>query len=388
MTHTTQCPGCQTRFKVSDAQLSVANGLVRCGRCAHVFNATEHMIVAEPPVLTPAPTPPRPAASATAANERDPADDFELELPDFDPLVSSVPGEPALAETPPAQNDVPADEAVPSPSATDDMATFQRALSEAMQHRDATAPIGDPFAAEDEPAHASADPLQSLREETRPAQPAPSPRVPRSEPEQDEERGQPKGATVMVMPEAEPSEPAFDPGAGLPGLDERRKPSRRPVNWLGGLMAALSVIGVLALALQLVYLNRTRIAAEVPELRPTLEKLCQGAGCTVPLPTDSALIRTEWSELSFVPDQQNLIQLAATLKNHAAYPQAYPMLEVTLKDAEDQVVIRKVFAPQEYLKPDDYKAMQFKGNSEIRIAMRFDVGKVRAMGYSLLWFYP
>ncbi|MBI3146027.1 MAG: zinc-ribbon domain-containing protein [Pseudogulbenkiania sp.] len=384
MTHTTQCPGCQTRFKVSDAQLSVANGLVRCGRCAHVFNATEHMIGAEPPLLTPAPMPPRPAASATVASERDPADDFELELPDFDPLVSAPPREPSLAETPSAPSAVPADEAVSAASAADDMATFQRALSEAMQHRDATAPIGDPFA----PVPASADPRQSLQEETPPVHSAPSPRAPRNEPEQNEERGQPKGATVMVMPEAEPAEAAFDPGADLPGLDERSKRSRRPLNWLAWLMAGLSVIGVLALALQLVYLNRTRIAAEVPELRPTLEKLCQGAGCTVPLPTDSALIRTEWSELSFVPDQQNLIQLAATLKNHAAYPQAYPMLEVTLKDAEDQVVIRKVFAPQEYLKPDDYKAMQFKGNSEIRIAMRFDVGKVRAMGYSLLWFYP
>ena len=268
------------------------------------------------------------------------------------------------------------------------MAAFQRALSEAMQHRDATAPIGDPFVPTDTPARADADPLQSMLEETLSEHASAGQHPSRRESEPQEERGQPKGATVMVMPEADSTEPAFDPGAGVPGLDKQPKQARRALNWQAWLMASLSLIGVLALALQLVYLNRTRIAAEVPELRPTLEKLCQGVGCTVPLPTDSALIRTEWSELSFVPDQQNLIQLAATLKNHAAYPQAYPMLEVTLKDAEDQVVIRKVFSPQEYLKPDDYKAMQFKGNSEIRIAMRFDVGKVRAMGYSLLWFYP
>ncbi|WP_024303917.1 DUF3426 domain-containing protein [Pseudogulbenkiania sp. MAI-1] len=387
MTHTTQCPGCQTRFKVSDAQLAVANGLVRCGRCAHVFNATEHMIVAEPPVLTPTPTPPRPAEPPAPARTRDPADDFELELPDFDPLSAATPDEPPSSEPASAPHAPPAAAPTPAAANEDDMAAFQRALSEAMQHREATAPLGEPFARDDAPARADADPLQSMLEETL-SEHAASPRSTRREAEPQEDRTQPKGATVMVMPEAEADEPAFDPGAGIPGLDKPSAPARRAVNWQAWLIGGLSLIGALALILQLVYLNRTRIAAEVPELRPTLEKLCQGVGCTVPLPTDSALIRTEWSELSFVPDQQNLIQLAATLKNHAAYPQAFPMLEITLKDAEDQVVIRKVFSPQEYLKPDDYKAMQFKGNSEIRITMRFDVGKVRAMGYSLLWFYP
>ncbi|SMF19328.1 DUF3426 domain-containing protein [Pseudogulbenkiania subflava] len=382
MTHTTQCPGCQTRFKVSDAQLAVANGLVRCGRCAHVFNATEHMIVAEPPLLTPTPPVPPPPPAVPPASRPDPADDFELELPDFDPL-----GSPPATETAPSAETVAA--APPSAPATDanDMATFQRALSEAMQHRDATAPIGDPFATTEAPPRSADDPLQALLEETLSEHAGPATRGARNETEAREERGQPKGATVMVMPEAD-SEPTFDPATDIPGIEPAPAAARRTGNWQTWLMAGLALIGMLALALQLVYLNRTRIAAEVPELRPTLEKLCLGVGCSVPLPTDSALIRTEWSELSFVPDQQNLIQLAATLKNHAAYPQAYPMLEVTLKDAEDQVVIRKVFSPQEYLKPDDYKAMQFKSNSEIRIAMRFDVGKVRAMGYSLLWFYP
>lgn len=38
----TQCPECATRFKVSDAQLSVHQGMVRCGRCTAVFDATQH----------------------------------------------------------------------------------------------------------------------------------------------------------------------------------------------------------------------------------------------------------------------------------------------------------------------------------------------------------
>ena len=40
----TQCPKCQTSFRVTDAQLDIANGAVRCGSCLHIFNAPEHWI--------------------------------------------------------------------------------------------------------------------------------------------------------------------------------------------------------------------------------------------------------------------------------------------------------------------------------------------------------
>ncbi len=35
----TECPNCQTLFRVTEAQLDTAKGMVRCGFCKHVFNA-------------------------------------------------------------------------------------------------------------------------------------------------------------------------------------------------------------------------------------------------------------------------------------------------------------------------------------------------------------
>lgn len=43
-TQVTQCPSCQTSFRVTEAQLTIANGAVRCGSCLHIFNATEHWL--------------------------------------------------------------------------------------------------------------------------------------------------------------------------------------------------------------------------------------------------------------------------------------------------------------------------------------------------------
>jgi len=54
MSAVTQCPECDTRFKVSQAQLDMSQGMVRCGNCQAVFNATKQLHDNEPsPQLAP-----------------------------------------------------------------------------------------------------------------------------------------------------------------------------------------------------------------------------------------------------------------------------------------------------------------------------------------------
>ena len=61
----TQCPHCQTRFRVSHAQLNVARGVVRCGSCLQVFNAARQLL--EQRAHAQAPKPEQPAAAEHAA---------------------------------------------------------------------------------------------------------------------------------------------------------------------------------------------------------------------------------------------------------------------------------------------------------------------------------
>ncbi len=44
----TQCPSCSTRFKVTAEQLAAHDGMVRCGRCDHVFDAAAHLHNGDP----------------------------------------------------------------------------------------------------------------------------------------------------------------------------------------------------------------------------------------------------------------------------------------------------------------------------------------------------
>ena len=34
-----ECPNCHTLFRITEAQLDMADGMVRCGYCKEVFNA-------------------------------------------------------------------------------------------------------------------------------------------------------------------------------------------------------------------------------------------------------------------------------------------------------------------------------------------------------------
>src|SRR5450830_940553 len=52
----TQCPHCQTTFRVANDQLKLRGGLVRCGSCREVFNGIEHLV--RPDVAAPVVTPP------------------------------------------------------------------------------------------------------------------------------------------------------------------------------------------------------------------------------------------------------------------------------------------------------------------------------------------
>jgi predicted Zn finger-like uncharacterized protein len=65
-TQVTQCPKCHTSFRVTEAQLNIANGAVRCGSCLHIFNAPDYWL--EPQLPTPA-APPTSSDSATATSQ-------------------------------------------------------------------------------------------------------------------------------------------------------------------------------------------------------------------------------------------------------------------------------------------------------------------------------
>lgn len=417
MSHTTQCPSCQTKFKVSDAHLALAGGMVRCGRCSHVFHAPSHFDSHADVPLTPPPAPQ--AAPAPAPSPRPPEDDdFELELPDFEPAPAANPAPATTVASTQASrfDDILPD--TPLPDTDFDLPDFdlmERQLETerqaAVRPQAASQPIVPDFRAAAAQAEAEAGNKemdafqQALAEALRTPATNTSQRklsaYVQDEPAEADKQEEAERDDVPAPASPPRQEPAFNDPAFDEPVAARNEPmsatladdedAPRPSHGNAlktTLLTLLSAVLLLVLLGQILFINRTRVSAEAPELRPAFESLCASLGCSVPLPTDRQLIRTEWSELSFVPQNDHLIQLNATLKNLAKYPQAFPVMELTLKDAEDKVVVRKAFRPEEYIPASDFKLGQFNSNSELKIQIRMSMSQGKALGYSLHFYYP
>ncbi len=97
----TRCPQCSTVFRVTDRQLAIANGKVRCGKCQHIFNAREHAIddlplaaqsaTAEKVTPAPAEKTPQPATPAVSATpkQKQTRQSSENDIRDLSSLFSS-----------------------------------------------------------------------------------------------------------------------------------------------------------------------------------------------------------------------------------------------------------------------------------------------------------
>ena len=133
---------------------------------------------------------------------------------------------------------------------------------------------------------------------------------------------------------------------------------------------------------------RAPLAREHPALKPFLEAACAVFRCEIALPKDADQLSIEASELRADPARPNWINVNATVRNRARFAQAYPALELTLTDAQNRTVARKVLQPKDYL---DQSANLKKGiapNSEVSVKFSQAAGSNAASGYRLILFYP
>ncbi len=151
--------------------------------------------------------------------------------------------------------------------------------------------------------------------------------------------------------------------------------------------ASLSLL--LLLAGQAAYVYRTEISILAPDTRPYLEQYCELLSCTIPLPQQAELLSIELSDLQADPAQNSgAIILTATVRNYAQFSQAYPALELTLTDIQDQPLASRIFTPGEYLGGDVDPAQTIAPAHEIDIRLHLASSDLNAAGYRLFLFYP
>ena len=364
----TECPKCRTLFKVVRDQLKISDGWVRCGHCGEIFDtainlrewedkpatvqAVDRQISAEGGTQEPS------HEAATASTDNLPAAD--------DATVTVGLSPPATLE---AATVSLADATVDLTNVADEQ------LADPAQRVDANEPVAADKNIADF-AIGATEPVVS--EATRPA-------IGRKR----------RGARMAKVPAQTPARSAPSEGhADVSFL--RKKPRREKVP--SGHRTAMWGIGVLVLswflAFQWLWQERDLLAAWSPRLRGVLEPVCAQIGCVV-----GPLRRIEYLSVessSFNKAKGDGYLLSFAIRNQFDFDLERPAVELTLTDAADKPVYRKVIAARE-LKPDSplmsageewVVAVPVTVLASAGMTPAKDKARPTIVGYRLLAFYP
>jgi predicted Zn finger-like uncharacterized protein len=407
-------------FKVVTDQLKVSQGWVRCGHCAEVFDASKNLLPRE------ASTWPSPVLSVPAADKGGgpPSDAVPPALPDATALAD----DPApTAKTADAADVADASEAARPPA--ERAGSFPRWGSGQRAQAD-TAPaalIDAVDSAEDFDPAGWKESLQKrqLQEDgaasvlvavgygkslTR----TPSDFVGLAEeaPAGDEPPRRPDLVRKATVSDAE-LEGEFD---ALQGPDvesekdvsfvrdaERKDFWRRPL--IRGALLGFSLMLALLLGLQWVLQHKDSLAASSPRIDSALQTLCTALGCQIQSPrrVESLVIDSS----TFNKIAADAYRLSFVLKNTGDVPLEMPALELTLTDAQDQAVVRRVLLPAQFGVNSGLLASRAEVTGVVSLRVSGDgvrpvpststgaaaspatlANSLRVAGYRVLAFYP
>jgi predicted Zn finger-like uncharacterized protein len=399
-----QCPDCQTRFRVTAEALRVAHGTVRCGRCGSAFDALARLSDTIPP---PGPTVDAtiavrmPAAAAPLqSGERAAAADFHFSAADLERVfvdardwqrqygptgaapASGIPtnepselvvdesesleditleGERIQIDVPPGfEDDADVVEALEHEAnddldATDrfrtlDPASLEHDFIDEIEVEDHTGEqeaaeilkLADAIRAEEEFTAAAA--AHPAIEPPRPAfvpTSQPAPVVP-ERPTRSVETIAPRRWQAPVR-EAESD--VLPTGRRVSGeADEDQAPRRRGLAWtLGSLVLALALLA------QLTHYFRQDLVRH-PQIGPLLGQVYDRLGLDLAPNWDPRAFEIrQWGNSGTTP-AANRMTVQASIRNKAAFAQPYPLLRLELEDRFGAPVATRDFEPSEYLK--------------------------------------
>ncbi|MFA7350104.1 MAG: DUF3426 domain-containing protein [Methylotenera sp.] len=394
----TRCPACETQFFVTEAQLHKHDGKVRCGQCLHVFDAKTQLVEIDTPVTeaTVAENPPieiaseieattiTAALSAPIENEpapsidADPAQTITLENTALDHSASSQINQKTEEEWPAIDHAV-FDESSPADTGALNLSSLNQAPFNQIQ---------EPFVEALE-LSASAEDVQAFAAEANNASDTNTTGDNEGDLDDHAERSFDAEQIKNLNDITKLSIIADNRANYFDDLASKDKLTTKNINkksrhwlWLAGAFILL----ICAVA-QSIYFLRDNIAIYYPNAKPMLEKACQSLGCSVNLPKQIELIVIDDSDMQEDINVEGVMHLSSRLINKADFNLAYPNLELTLTDTDDNPTLRRVFKPAEYLPANTDIASGLKAGETIKIKLAITTTGQAVAGYRIFVTY-
>ncbi|MCU4121936.1 zinc-ribbon and DUF3426 domain-containing protein [Variovorax sp. N23] len=428
MSLATRCPACGTTFKVVRDQLRISDGWVRCGRCSHVFDGTEHLHdteAATPDVAAPTPAP-EPADQASSAQSAPPSDSPTPEastLADIDffgEALMRLQGGSSDGEAPGRAPTAAITDHIPQPPRTQPVALEAPTLGwPAFGGHASTStvpviefpvdepPVPGPVAAEavdawsrlpslhlgDVPqrAEASVPAAVSDADDAQFQKALRRARIKSAKIAKARAKAKDSEPAAVVMTASEPVEPS--PTPEISPAPARRRSSRVHEERQQGFRLrwpwrTLSAAALLLLVAQMAYQERSAIVARQPSWRPAFASACEVLGCQLSALQRIADITIDGASFAREKGGEGY-QLSFTLRNRADLPLAMPAVELSLIDLQERTVVRRVLRPADYGAPAVIAA---HGERTALLPMTLASGDAAALprvaGFHLDAFYP
>lgn len=419
----TQCPHCQTSFRVSHNQLSVARGVVRCGACMQVFNAAKQLLeqsAAQAPAVetqSPEPAAPEPEPVAPATQHEWSAADLDLDKLDLDQelarleqreiqpiteLKASAPREDSLS----AVRDEPeSDEQLWTDSLFSTPADEREALDETLDEPQPPLIEQQPLDLAPAPGERTEpslsltpdvleDDLDDTPHHTPPIIPdideAPVERLSAKDPDDDldeplsdpHERHEPGLSAVSSRPARK--EPLLDLVDDPLQLDWKKPKTHwgKRLLWI-----FLVLLAAAALAGQYIWYHFDELARQ-DQYRPWFQQICPKIGCSVPSRVDIARIKSSNLVVRSHPDFNGALIVDAIIYNRAPFTQPFPLLELRFADLNGQLIASRRFKPAEYLSGELAGKGEMPSQVPIHIALDILDPGPKAVNYSLSFRSP
>ena len=388
----TKCPQCAALFRVVADQLKLRGGLVRCGQCRAVFDAigsltyVDDTALAQTRTIT-ALTQPLAKAAATAVPRSSRTEAAPTPAPS--PTRRGPRTRPAASHTNPGRHTL-------GPATTLRIApTAPATLANASARRSASVPSMSMARAEaDTKRDDQAKRERAFQEQAEAVLGVPTLIAPGGR-ERVEASSIVDGIEVIelaALPNETEARPA--PATRAPVAEEEpefirsdRSRTRRGFSIIfGGGSLLLAVL----MLVQLAVIYRSDVLTSAPQARGALMQLCAVFGCTVGWPTQVDQLAVIGSELQTIPGT-DVLELTAVIRNRAAFRQALPAVEVTLTDALNRPIARKVFTPADYLaaagEPSSRIEDGLGSGSDYTIRLFFEARGVQAAGFLVYPFF-
>lgn len=307
----TQCPKCETRFRVTDAQLEAAEGQVRCSLCDEVFKAF---------------------TLDEDINSTDAEHDIELPEINSDIEQTSDNEQASISLT-----ETDAEVTHDAGNDLDNNNVVELALNSNKDELSENEPFSDSDASEsteikeeiylnEQDSISSSDVIVDNNSEIE---------INNNDDNQEH--------LDLFQDDNNQDSPQIIPDELRDGVVSNDVNIGENLAWVGGILLLSTT-----LIIQYLWLNRDQFV-ESPRFQTLAENTCLKFDCSKITIRDPAQIELLTRNVFSHPDEKNALMINIALQNNAKFSQPYPVLQINFSDIRGDAVVARRFTPAEYL---------------------------------------